>query len=240
MKRLATFAWRSPPPSSVDETLAVFDDGSAWLVVRRPRAVTGPIGTYVTKPGTEDLGLLVAAGPGPVAFDVLAPPAGAAAAALLAVAERVASAARASPRAIATFHAGPLAAVTAGTLSMSLLVVGGGRKAVVLELEPADSTVHFSEAGVPIAWFPMPELGSGFVTPDGDGLGGLRRPATVRPDDYGATAFDIPAPGNATTVSIQVAGWLAEALPDERTPEPFGVRTDEAPIPGAGPNHGAG
>jgi hypothetical protein len=98
-------------------------------------------------------------------------------------------------------------------------------------LEPSKCTVHFSQGGQPIAWFAMPELGSGFVTPDAEGLGGLRRRAKVKPGAYGATAFDIPAPGNATAVSIEVAGWLSEALPDERSPAPFAVRTEDAPIP---------
>lgn len=233
MKRVATFEWHSPPPTSVDERLAIFDDGSAWLVVRRPRALSGPIGSFVTRPVDADLQLLTAAGPEPVVLELLGRPGDAASAALLAAADRTASAARATPRAIATFHAGPLAAVTAGHLSMSLLVVGGGTKAVQFELDPARCTVHFSRGGQPIAWFPMPELGSGFVTPDAEGLGGLRRRAKVRPRAYGATAFHTPAPGDATAVSIEVAGWLAEALPDARSPEPFRVRTEEAPIPAA-------
>ena len=239
MKRLATFAWHSSPPTSVDERLAVFDDGSAWLVVRRPRALTGAIGTFVAKPGADDLASLTSSGPGPIVFDLLAQPGDAAAAALLAIADRVSSAARAKPRAIATFYAGPLAAVAAGQLSMSLLVVGGGTNAVEFELEPPKCTVHFSQGGQPITWLAMPELGSGFVTPDAEGLGGLRRRAKVKPGAYGATAFHVPAPGNATAVSIEVAGWLAEAFPDERTPEPFAVRTEEAPIPPTPPKAAA-
>jgi hypothetical protein len=231
LKRLATFAWRSPPPTSVNECLAIYDDGSAWLVVRRPRALTGAIGNFVAQPGDDDLLALTSSGPGPIVFELLSQPRDTKAADLLAIANRVSEAARAKPHAIATFYAGPLAAVAAGRLSMSLLVVGGGTKAVQFELEPAKCTVHLSRDGQPIAWFAMPELGSGFVTPDAEGLGGLRRRAKVKPGAYGATAFDIPAPGNATAVSIQVSGWLAEALPDERSPEPFAVRTEEAPIP---------
>jgi hypothetical protein len=235
VKRLATFAWHSPPPTSVDEQLAVFDDGSAWLVVRRPRALSGPIGTFTAKPSKADLAALTASGPGPVVFEVLGKPGDRAAAALLAVAERVASKARSTPRATATFHAGPRAAVTGGSLAMGLLVVGAGTTEVEFELEPSKCTVHFTAGGQPIAWFPLPELGSGFVTPDAEGLGGLRRRAKVPPEEYGATAFDIASPGNATGVSIEVAGWLSEALPDERSPAPFAVRTADAPIPGAAP-----
>ncbi len=231
MNRLSTFEWHSPPPTSVDERLAIYDDGSAWLVVRRPRALVGTIGSYVATPSDDDLRALTSPGRGPVVFDLLGQPRDVAAADLLAIANRVAEAARAKPRAIATFYAGPLAAVAAGRLSMSLLVVGGGTKAVQFELEPSKCTVHFSHGGQPIAWFAMPELASGFVTPDAEGLGGLRRRAKVKPGAYGATAFDIPAPGNATAVSIEVSGWLAEALPDERSPAPFAVRTEDAPIP---------
>jgi len=232
MKRLATFAWRSPPPTSVDELLAIFDDGTAWLVLRRPRTGTGPIGTFRTKPVAADLAALTAAGPGPIAFDVLDPPRDPATAALRTAAERVAAAAQKTPRATATFHAGPSGPVSGGRLAMALLVVGAGKKAVEFELDPGRCTVHFNAGGQPIAWFPMPELGSGFVTPDAEGLGGLRMPAKVPPGDYGATAFDLAAPGNATTVSIHVEGSLSEALPDEPMPAPFAVSTDAAPIPG--------
>jgi hypothetical protein len=231
VKRLATFEWHSPPPTSVDECLAIYDDGSAWLLVSRPRALTGAIGSFVTKPSGDDQNLLASAGPGPVVFEILTRRQDPAVADLMVTANRVSSAALATSRAVATFYASPLAAIAGGELSMALLVVGGGTKAVEFELEPSECTVHFSAGGQPITWFPMPELGSGFVTPDAEGLGGLRRTAKVRPRKYGATAFDISAPGNATAVSIEVVGWLVEALPDERSPRRFAVRTDEAPIP---------
>ena len=233
MNRLATFEWHSPPPTSVDERLAIYDDGSAWLVVRRPRSLSGGIGSFMTKPSAGDLKTLTSAGLAPLIFEVLSQPQEPAMAALWATANRVATDARAKPQAIATFYAGAPAAITGGKLSMALLVVGGGKKAVQFELEPSKCTVHFSAGGQPITWFPMPELGSGFVTPDAEGLGGLRMRAKVKPRVYGATAFDIPAPGNATAVSIAVAGWLSEALPDERMPAPFFVRTDDAAIPSA-------
>jgi hypothetical protein len=238
VRRLATFAWRSPPPTSVEEILAVYDDGSAWLVVRSPRSLTGAIGTFTTRPEPDDLAALSAEGPGPVTFDVLHRPDVGAAADLFTIANRVASAARAAPRATALFQAGVVGPAAAGRLSLALAVMGDGTEPVQFELEPEKCSVHFGAGGQPIAWFPMPELGSGFMTPDFEGLGGLRRRATVGPDDFGATAFEIAVPGNATTVSIQVAGFLADALPDERTPEPFSVRTDDTPI--SGPSTPAG
>ena len=80
MKRVATVEWHSPPPTSVDERLAIFDDGSAWLVVRRPRALSGPIGSFVTRPVDADVQLLTAAGPGPVVLELLSRPGDAASA----------------------------------------------------------------------------------------------------------------------------------------------------------------
>ncbi len=232
MKRLATFTWQSAPPTSVDELLAVFDDGTAHLVLRRPRTGTGPIGTFVTKPAAADLAALTAAGPGPISFDVREQ-SGDPAAAVRTTAEEVAAAARTTPRAVATFYASPSGPIAGGQLAMALLVVGGGKQAAAFELDPRHCTVHFSAGGQPIAWFPMPALGSGFVGPDAEGYGGLRMPAKVPPGDYGATAFELAAPGNATTVSIHVEGRLADALPDEPMPAAFAVGTDEAPIPGA-------
>lgn len=234
MTRLATITWRSGPPAAIDEELALFDDGVAWLVLRTPRRAAGMVGTFATRPGPADLEALGGAGPGPHAFDLAGGPQDAATAALRAVADRVAAAALGTPRAAARFEAGTLGPVAGGRLSMAILVTGAGTRAVRFELDPARCTVHFASADrQPVAWFPLPELGSGFVTPDAEGLGGLRRRARVRPGGLGATAFEIAAPGAAATVAIEVAGRLEEGPPDERAPRPFSVRTAPAPIPGA-------
>jgi hypothetical protein len=230
VKRLATFEWRSPPPNSADETMAIYDDGSAWLVVRSPRTPPRAIGTFVAKPTANDLAALTAAGPGPVMFSAVGGAPDRASAELRVTADRVASAAREKPRAIATFQAGPVAPVAGGMLAMALLVDGGGKQAVELELEPRKCTIHLARDGMSVGSMSMPELGSGFVTPEGEGLGGLRRRATIKPRVFGATAFQVPAPADATHVAIDVHGWLAEALPDERAPAPFAVRTMNAPI----------
>ena len=105
---LATFEWHTPPPTSVDEELALYDDGSAVLVVRQPRRPTATVGSYVAHPGADDARLLAAAGPGPVVFDLLAPATDAATEAtggLMAAADRVAADSLATPRAVVTFHA---------------------------------------------------------------------------------------------------------------------------------------
>lgn len=231
MKRVGTFTWTSAAPTAVDEELAIYDDGTAWLAVRRPRSVRGPIGTFRTSPEAGDLERLRAAGPGPVAFDVVRGVDDPELTALFALANRVSDLARATPQAVATFQAGGRGG-SAGAVEVSLIVLGDGERPVEFELDPARCTVHFSNAGQPVAWFPMPALASGFVTQDFEGLGGLRMRAKVPPGELGAIAFDVPRPGNATAVSIEVAGRLAEALPDQRTPEPFAVRTEDGSLAG--------
>ena len=230
MKRVAAFHWRTPPPTSVDEELVLFDGGTARLLVLRPRAGESAVGAGACHPVDDDAAILAAAGPGPTEFDLLAPPTDAAAARLMAVADRVADAARATPLAVATFHARPLAPVADGRLAMSLLVVASGTAAVEFELDVAASAVHFSSAGQPVGWHDLPELPVGFVTRDAEGLGGVRRRARVDPGAFGAIAFDVAAPPGASAVALQVAGWLHEGLPDEPEPRRFEVRTAEAPI----------
>lgn len=234
MRRLATFAWQSRVLLVVDETLAVYDDGTAWLVVRSPRGMPGMIGTFVVKPARANLAALVSVGPEPIVVDPAHPTVDTAAAPALAMAERVAASARRRPRAVATFSAGPLAPAAGGRLAMALLVDGKGRDTIEFELDPEHCRILLRGGGREVGSFAMPELGSGFVTQDGEGLGGLRRRARVRPGDFAATAFDVPAPGGAEVVSIDVAGWLSAALPDDPMPQRFAVRTAESPIPLAG------
>jgi hypothetical protein len=52
----------------------------------------------------------------------------------------------------------------------------------------------------------------------------------VAPGAYGAITFEVPVPGAASSMTIQVAGWLTEALPDDPGPHPFVARTVEAPL----------
>jgi hypothetical protein len=61
-------------------------------------------------------------------------------------------------------------------------------------------------------------------------MGGLGRRAVVAPGEYGAIAFEVPAPSAASSMTIQVAGWLAEALPDDLWPHAFLARTAEAAL----------
>ena len=62
MQRVVTVRWESPPPTSVDEELAAYDDGTVWLVVRGSRAGAATIGTWSTTPTGEQHAALVASG----------------------------------------------------------------------------------------------------------------------------------------------------------------------------------
>lgn len=230
MRRLATFRWRTPDPTSVDEELALFDDDSAWLVVRGSRTLASSIGTYRCEPAEADRSVLIAAGPGPVEFDLLKPSPDPAQGVLMAVADRVSAVARATPDAVATFHSQSLGVPADGSLELSLVVVASGARAVEFELDPASSSVQFSHDGQPVGWRDLPDLASGFATPDAAELGGVRRRARVEPGAYGAIAFDVPAPAGASAVSARVVGWLLESLPDDPLPARFSLRTEDAPI----------
>ena len=236
MRRLATFSWQTPAPTSVDEELALFDDGSAWLVVRGPRGSSPAIGTYRCEPAEADRVILTGAGPGPVLFDLLQPPADRKRAALMAVADRVASAARKKPDAVATFSiqqlepAGSGPAAKPGSLALSLLVVGSGIRAVEFQLDPNASAVLFEGKGQTLTWSDLPRLAAGFVTPDAVELGGVRRTARIKPGDYGAIAFDVRAPAETSTVAVRLAGWLTSAPPDDPPRGRFGLSTPDAPI----------
>jgi hypothetical protein len=220
--RVVEFVWRTPPPTSVDEQLVIYDDGTACLVVRKPRTPSPSIGSYICSPDAAELELVGSFGPGTITIDLLHPPGDQRLVAAWPTLERLHDDALEHPEAIATFHAGAPATAAA---PLSLLVVAAGQRPVQFELNPASSALHFSQDGQPIAWREFPEIHTGFITPNIVGLGGLRSPAVVEPGAYGAIALDVRPPDGADTVSIQVAGWLRAALPDEEFPRPFEVRT---------------
>ena len=234
--RLATFTWQTPAPTSVDEELAIFDDGSAWFVVRGPRTATPAIGTYRCEPAKADHRALASAGPGTTRFDPRQPAAGGADAKLRATADRVASSARETPDAVATFYvraldSGGSGRVSgSGPLALSLQVVASGTRAVEFRLDPEGSAVLFGHDGQTLTWSDLPRLAAGFVTPDAVELGGVRRTARIKPGDYGAIAFDVRAPAETSTVAVRLAGWLTSAPPDDPPPGRFGLSTPDAPI----------
>lgn len=228
MERLAEFTWRTPAPTSINEQLVVYDDGTAWLVVRTPRSAVPTIGSYSCRPGQEDLEQIVAAGPGPHVIDILAseqPLAG-----LLPVLDRVCGEARETPVAIATFHGRCVGTLAEGEADVGLLVVAGGERAVEFELNPDWCGVHYHASGATVAWYELPKLETGFVTQDAKGLGGLKRIAVVEPAAFGAISFRARVPEDADSLVVQVGGWLSQALPHDDTPERFEIRTDATPL----------
>jgi hypothetical protein len=228
--RLATFLWHTPPPTSIDEELALYDDGVARLVVRKGQRGGPSVGTYATTPDKAAFNELAAAGPGPVQFDLLHTPAPAVAA-LMARAKEVADAAIERPEAVALFYARRLPGAEEGQLSLALGVVGQGEHAVQVDLDPRACAVHFSDNGQEVAWLEMPPPVLGFVTPEADLLGGVNMRAGVEPGIWATINVDVDLPAEpATAAAIQVGGWLYEALPDEARPGRFDVRTDDVDL----------
>ena len=206
MNRLATVAWQAPPPAVIDEQLVLYDDGTAWLVARGPTPVTIELFSHEPDPGNAEL---------------------------IAAADRIADVVRRTPRAVATFHVRALQRSGDGVLKLGLMVVASGTTAVQFDLDPERCAVHFSANGGSLSWQEFPELQTGFVRPDASGLGGLNRRAVVSPGAPGALTLSVRPPDGASAVSLQVAGWLSEALPDAPRPERYEVRTAETPIPAA-------
>ncbi len=214
MRRLATVQWQSPPPTSVDEELAAYDDGSVWLVVRCSREGTPTIGTWSVSPSPGDHAALVAAGD--VLVDLLHPQS------VPEVAERLRTAALANPVATAQF----LAAGGAGE-TVTFVVAGDGTRPVQFELDPGTLVVHVEKEGAELAWFEPAPPETGFITPSAEGLGGLGRRAVIAPGAVGALVLEVPqlAQADGDGVAVSASGWLAEGLPDEEMPRRFRVRT---------------
>jgi len=225
MRRVATFYWEAAAPVPVNEELALFDDGSARLVVRSPIDGKSTIGTYTVKPAKADFDELAKAGKEDVSFNALGPISDETQA-LQELASRVAFEARDHPEATASFYGPPLGPSSNGELSIVLQVVGAGKRAVQFDLDPPECAVLFSNFGEPVGWREFPELATGFVTPDAEGLGGLGRRAEVKPTAYGALVVKTLLPTPVTGVAVQVAGYLYEALPDDKGAGRFEIRTD--------------
>ncbi|MBW3556556.1 MAG: hypothetical protein KY454_06415 [Actinobacteria bacterium] len=226
MERLATVRWRTPPPTSVDEELAVYDDGTAWLVVRRGATDTAAIGTFVTDVSAQERDALAT---GNWTIDLLHPPTAEPEAGVTRVASEIGQRCRSTPRAVARFYARGAPGTGAGSSTVVLAVVGEGAAPVVLELDPAAMVAHFSGGGS-LSWVEVPEPSTGFVTPDAQGLGGLYGRAAVAPGQMGALKVAVEPPAGTDEVSVQVSGWLVEALPDAPERQRFEARTEPAPL----------
>ncbi len=225
MQRLASVRWWSPFPTSVDEELVTYDDGTAWLVVRASRDGSPTIGTWSTTPSAADHATLREAGD--VVIDVREPRRASQTAETIRTAETVRAAALCAPVATARFVAAP---TQDGTVT--LVAVGGGAGTVRFELDPNTITVHLEKDGATVAWFDAQPPITGFVTADATGLGGLGRRAEIGPGAFGAITLDVPAmaaaPSPWDAIVVALSGWLAEGLPDEPMPVRFRVRAAPA------------
>jgi hypothetical protein len=54
----------------------------------------------------------------------------------------------------------------------------------------------------------------------------------VPPGEPGLLSVALPVPDGADSLSVQVAGWLEKALPDDPSSHPFEVRTEIARLSG--------
>jgi hypothetical protein len=225
MAILVKVRWVTPPPSAIDERLLVFDGGRARLEVVRPRVSPAVIGAFEGSVEPPDVQALTAAGP-EVELNVTVADPGAAAVGLLAgqVADRL----RETPLAAASFFVRPYGEPSAGRVLLALGVVGRGTQPVVFELAPEQCAVHFLAGGAPVSWTPLPHLPMGFMTPDAEGLGGVRGRAEVPPGVLGAISVELPVPEGADQVSAQLVGRLH--LPDHSGPADFEVRTESAAV----------
>lgn len=225
---LAKFAWRSPPPSSIDERLVLADD-AAWLVVCSPIRDDGMVGTFRAEIPAADRDALAAAGPDEHAFDILSPAGGAPDAELRNTAQRAADLVHAQPLAVAQFGAAGIVRAGAPPI-VSLTVTGFGTEAVAFHLDPGRLTVQFATDDQSIGWQPVPAPGMGFMTPDADLLGGVGLGASVPPDEFGAIALAVALPPTATRLLVEVTGMLHLAVAGERADRPFRVRTPWGPV----------
>lgn len=230
MTRLATFNWASPPPTAVDEVL-ILEEDVARLVVRRPRRVTSTVGSYVGRASDDDRAALLAAGPGRTTFELWPPRTDPATRALMTTADRVAEACLLTPRATVSFVVGITDVAPDGTLGLALLASGAGTDAVVFDVDPTASVVHVLGPEGELTWMPMPRPATGFVTVDAVGVDGMGVAARLEPGIPVATTLRVPIVPDATGISIEVAGWLSDGLPDEPMPTRFAVRTADAAIP---------
>lgn len=221
MAETARIRWQSPPPTSVDEELVIYDDGSAYLIVRTARDGSPVIGTWRSDVGPADLEVLAGQQHTvDLRHPVLDP--------VVSVAERIAAAARSVPVATATFHA---SALPDG--EVALLAVGGGTGPADFQLDPGSVVVHLEDGdGNEVGWQPMRRLETGFVSPEPEGLGGVGRPAEIAPGAYGAIALGgLPITGGqGVAVAVEVAGRLHDALPEQAGYEYFRVRTAAVPL----------
>ena len=221
MAVLVTVVWRTPPPSVIDERLVVSDDGQARLEAIRPRVGRDLVGAFAGPVTAAEVDALTDAGP-EISLDVTVEDPVVAAVGV--VAAEVADRLRETPLAAAAFFTRPYGEPPPGQVTLALGVIGRGSQPVEFELEVDECAVHFLAAGAPVSWVPLPHLPMGFMTPDAQGLGGVRGRAEVPPGVLGAISVELSVPDGADQVSAQLVGLLH--LPGSSSPDEFEVRTE--------------
>jgi hypothetical protein len=224
MATLVTFRWRTRPPSSVDERLAIGDDGRARLQVLRARTFGDTVGTYEGPIEEVEVRELTAAG-SDIELDLTAQDPQLSAVAV--AADRVAQRLLASPLAVAQFFARPIGAVPLPQ-TLAFCVLGGGLQPVEFQLDLAACAIYFGSNGKSVASIPLPELPMGFITSEAEGLGGVRQRALVEPGVLGTISLPLEIPDGINELCVRVVGsWFS---PDSESPEDFEARTDPQPL----------
>jgi hypothetical protein len=225
MATLVTVRWRTPPPSSVDERLIVGDDGRARLDVLRARTGGDAVGSYEDAVEEAEVRELTAAG-GEVNLDVVVQDPRLAAVAI--AADQVAQRLLSSPLAVAQFFARPIGAVPPLPQTLALGVLALGSEPVEFQLDLDQCEIQFSAGSTPMASTPLPELPMGFMTPDAEGLGGVRQRASIAPEVLGVISMPLVVPDGVDHLSVRVVGgWF---LPGEATPNEFEAHTAPQPL----------
>jgi hypothetical protein len=217
---VVTVRWRTPSPNSIDERLIVDSDGNARLEVLRPRSLGDTVGTYEGVVDEAEFRELSAAGSN-VELDAANqdPHLTTVAAAANRVAQRLLD----LPVAVAQFFARPVGAVPPLPTTLAIGMLGVGSQPAEFELDLAECAIQFSSGGKLASSTPMPELPTGFMTPDTEGLGGVRQRAIVPPGVVGAISLPLVVPDGADQVSARVVGrWF---LPGESLSEEFEAHT---------------
>jgi hypothetical protein len=214
--------WSAEEPEAVDERLDLDADGTARLVVAKGRQDRDTIGVFSRAVGdvlhAGELAELRDAGD--QSFD-----AGTSDGISRSPAERLASAVRQNPTALARF------VLAAGEIAppqraFTLGVGNAARTTIAFELDVAQCTIDFFGAGQAVGWQPLPQLATGFVTGDAEGIGGVRMRANLGADVIGLLVFDARVPPTATDAVVHLAGSLHVA--DESFA--FAARTATVPL----------
>lgn len=215
-----TVRWQSARTGATT-ALLILAGGDARVVVTSGGATPDTVGSYACP--IDDLPVTLADGPA----DFVVDSDNTGSDARRAAAESVAAAVREHPLATARFALVPGDRAGSGR-AFTLAVGNAAHEPVEFTLDAARCTIDFVADGQAVGWQPFPDLPTGFVTADAEGIGGVRMRATLGPGVLGAIVFDVAVPASATEACAHVLGLLH--VPGEPEPLPFAARTAMAPL----------